>query len=114
MPGGMPQHGETRDIKIVINGVEYDAQLKNQGFDRNKFDGHAEVIQVRYSEGSALAKRLREIFYITWNYVEHIKNLPENINRKFTIRIPEDNQEFLALTATSLPNLFWRNVLQRI
>ena len=106
MPGGMPQHGETRDIKIVINGVEYDAQLKNQGFDRNKFDGHAEVIQVRYSEGSALAKRLREIFYITWNYVEHIKNLPENINRKFTIRIPEDNQEFLALTATSLPNLF--------
>ena len=114
MPGGMPQHGETRDIKIVINGVEYDAQLKNQGFDRNKFDGHAEVIQVRYSEGSALAKRLREIFYITWNYVEHIKNLPENINRKFTIRIPEDNQEFLALTATSLPNLFGRNVLQRI
>ena len=74
MPGGMPQHGETRDIKIVINGVEYDAQLKNQGFDRNKFDGHAEVIQVRYSEGSALAKRLREIFYITWNYVEHINN----------------------------------------
>ena len=64
------------------------------------------MIQVRYSEGSALAKRLREIFYITWNYVEHIKNLPENINRKFTIRIPEDNQEFLALTATSLPNLF--------
>ena len=103
MPGGMPQHGETRDIKIVINGVEYDAQLKNQCFDRNKFDGHAEVIQVRYSEGSALAKRLREIFYSTWNYVEHIKNLPENINRKFTIRIPEDNQEFLALTATSLP-----------
>lgn len=37
--GGMPQHGETRNIKIVINGVGYDAQLKNQGFDRNKYDG---------------------------------------------------------------------------
>lgn len=33
----MPQHGETRNIKIVINGVGYDAQLKNQGFDRNKY-----------------------------------------------------------------------------
>ena len=104
--GGMPQHGETRNIKIVIDGVGYDAQLKNQGFDRNKYDGHAEVIQIRYSESSNLAKRLREVFSSTWNYVESIKNLPENINRKFTIRIPEDQQEFLALSTTNLPNVF--------
>ena len=106
MPGGMPRHGETRNVKVVIDGVDYDAQLKNQGFDRNKYDGHADVIQIRYSEGSALVKRLREIFYSTWNYVESIKNLPENINRKFTIRIPEEHQEFLALSTTDLPNIF--------
>ena len=103
---GMPQHGETRNVKVVIDGVGYDAQLKNQGFDRSKYDGHADVIQIRYSEGSALAKRLREVFFSTWNYVESIKNLPENINRKFTIRIPEEHQEFLALSATDLPNVF--------
>ena len=106
MPGGMPRHGETRNVKMVIDGVGYDAQLKNQGFDRNKYDGHADVIQIRYSEGSALVKRLREIFCSTWNYVESIKNLPENINRKFTIRIPEEHQEFLALSTTDLPNIF--------
>ena len=106
MPGGMPRHGETRNVKVVIDGVGYDAQLKNQGFDRNKYDGHADVIQIRYSEGSALVKRLREIFCSTWNYVESIKNLPENINRKFTIRIPEEHQEFLALNTTDLPNIF--------
>lgn len=106
MPGGMPQHGETRRIKILIDGMEYDAQLKNQGFDRNKYDGHADVLQVRYSEGSALVKRLRQVFRATWNYVEQIKNMPENINRKFTIRIPEERQEFLALSATNLPNVF--------
>ena len=44
MPSGMPEYEETRNIKIVINGVGDDAQLKNQGFDRNKYDGHAEVI----------------------------------------------------------------------
>ena len=82
----MPKHGETRNIKIVIDGVGYDAQLKNQGFDRNKYDGHADVIQIRYSEGSDIVKRLRKVFASTWNYVESIKNLPENINRKFTIR----------------------------
>ena len=106
MPGGMPQYGETRNIKVVIDGVGHDAQLKNQGFDRNKYDGHADVIQIRYSEGSELVKRLREVFCSTWNYVESIKNLPENINRKFTIRIPEEHQEFLALSTTDLPNVF--------
>ena len=105
MPDGMPRHGETRNVKVVIDGVGYDAQLKNQGFDRSKYDGHADVIQIRYSEGSALVKRLREVFCSTWNYVESIKNLPENINRKFTIRIPEKHQEFLALSTTDLPNV---------
>jgi len=50
--GGMPQHGEARNIKIVINGVGYDAQLKNQGFDRNKYDGHAEVIRPNFMDYS--------------------------------------------------------------
>lgn len=63
MPGRIPHHGETRSVKVVIDGVGYDAQLKNQGFDRNKYDGHADVIQIRYSEGSALTKRLREVFF---------------------------------------------------
>ena len=106
MPGGMPVHGETRNIKILVDGVEYDAQLKNQGFDRDKYEGHADVIQIRYNEGSPIAKRLREIFCSTWNYVENIKNLPENVGRKFIIRIPEENQEYLALSTTSLPNIF--------
>ena len=38
--------------------------------------------------------------------MESIKNLPENIDRKFTIRIPEEHQEFLALSTTDLPNVF--------
>ena len=67
MPGGMHQDGETRNVKVMIDGVGYDAQLKNQGFDRSKYDGHADVIQIRYSEGPELVKRLRELFCSTWN-----------------------------------------------
>ena len=61
---------------------------------------------MRYSESSAIAKTLRRIFFSTWNYVSKIKNLPENINRKFTIQIPQEHQEFLVLSATDLPNVF--------
>lgn len=106
MPGGMPQHGETRNIKVMIEGEMYDAQLKNQGFDRNKYEGHPDVIQIRYNEGSELVKKLRKVFCSTWDYVENIKNLPDNIKRKFVIRIPEEHQEFLALSSTDLPNVF--------
>lgn len=106
MSGWMPKHGETRNVKVVIDGVGYDAQLKNQSFERTKYDGHADVIQIRYSEGSALVKRLREVFCSTWNYVKNIKNLLENINRKFIIRIPEEHQEFLGLSTTDLPDVF--------
>ncbi len=102
----MPRHGETWNIKVIIDGVEYDAQLKNQGFDRNKYDGHAEVVQIRYNEGSGIVKRLREVFSSTWNYVESIKNLPENINRKFTIRIPDNKTlpQIGHLLLISIPN----------
>lgn len=106
MPEGLPVHGETRNIKIVIDGIGYDAQLKNQGFNRDKFEGHADVIQIRYGENSLLAKRLREVFFSTWDLVESIKNIPANVKRKFIIRIPEIKQEFLALSSTELPNVF--------
>lgn len=106
MPEGMPAYGETRNIQIIIDGVRYDAQLKNQGFDKRKYEGHAAVIQIRYNESSPIAHHLREVFHSTWDYVESIKNLPGNINRKFTIHIPEEQQEFLALSTTNLPNVF--------
>ena len=105
-PGGMPNRGEVRAIKVLVDGVEYDAQLKNQPFDQDKYEGHADVVQVRYSENSSLSKKLREIYKVTWNYVEYIKNLPENRNRKFTIKVPEEQQEFLVLCATEFPNVF--------
>ena len=76
VPGGKPRQGETVPIKILIDGMEYDAQLKNQAFDRKKFEGHSDVIQVRYSPNSALAKKLREVFSDSWKYVECIKSLP--------------------------------------
>lgn len=106
LPGGMIKRGETREIKILLNGQEFDAQLKNQPFDKKKFVGHTDVIQIRYNEKSQLAEHLREVFISTWNYVEKIKALPENMNRKLTILVPQDSQEFLVINSTDLPNVF--------
>lgn len=106
LPNGIPVHGGTRKIKVILDGKEYDAQLKNQGFDQGKYDGHADVIQIRYGENSEIANRLRQIFHSSWKYVEAIKAKPENVNRKFTIKIPQNQQEFLAISCTDIPNVF--------
>ncbi len=106
MPGGIPIHGETRNITIIIDGVEYAAQLKNQGFDRVKYDGHADVIQVRYNDNSPIAQKLRDIFHSTWNYVETEKSLPENIGRHYTIKVPKERQEYLAISCSDVINVF--------
>lgn len=106
MPGGCPEHGETREISIVIDGQTFQAQLKNQGFDKNKFSGHAEVIQIRYGENSSIARYLRSVFHSTLEYTELIKSLPENQERKMVVRIPAEQQEYLALSATDIENVF--------
>jgi len=106
MPGGMPMQGETRHIKILIDNQVFDAQLKNQGFDRSVYENHADVIQIRYNENSQIAHYLQFVFASTWQYVEEIKSLPQNANRKFPIKVPEDRLEYLAISATDSENIF--------
>lgn len=106
MPGGKPKPGETRNIKVLIDGIEYGAQLKNQRFDRTKYIDHPDVIQIRYGEGSPISRRLRELFSESWSYVTQVKALPENCRRKLTISVPGDRQESLAFSSTDIPNVF--------
>ena len=61
------------------------------------------MIQVRYGENSPIAKKLRSEFRSTWEYVETSKALPENINRKVTIKVPTDIQEYLVFNASAVP-----------
>lgn len=102
MPGGFPNQGETRDIMTVIDGQSFPAQLKNQTFDRKKYADHSDVVQIRYGVNSPLATYLRSVFHATWEYVESIKNHPENRGRKMDINVPEDCQEYLVLSTTNL------------
>ena len=39
-------HGQTKDIKILIDGEFYDTKLKNQNFVQSNWAGHKVVIQI--------------------------------------------------------------------
>lgn len=91
-------HGQSCPIKLMLDGELYDAQLKNQGFNQDKFAGHTDVLQIRYSEQSLIAKQLRNRFKKTYSSVEAFRSNPENKGKHLTI--PEQNKEYLVLYAT--------------
>lgn len=49
---------------------------------------------------------MRAIFYSTWDYVVTEKSLPENIGRRYTIKVPKDRQEYLAISCSDIANVF--------
>ena len=91
-------HGQSCMIKLMLDGVLYDAQLKNQGFNQDKFVGHTDVLQIRYSEQSPLARKLRDKFKKTYLTVETFRANSENKGKHLVI--PNSEKEFLVLYAT--------------
>lgn len=106
IPGGFPKIGEKRNIKLRINDLEFDAQLKNQPFSRETFEGHPDVVQVRYGRNSPIARYLQNVFHHSLYYINSIRSLPENMGRKTTVRIPEDKKETISFSSTDCKDVF--------
>ena len=92
-------HGQSKDIKILIDGEFYDAKLKNQNFVQSKWAGHKDVIQIRYGRQSSLAIKLRTVFQKSYEYLFAQKQEIGKSKRQITL--PDDYQEYIRLYLTS-------------
>lgn len=92
-------HGQSKDIKILIDGEFYDAKLKNQNFEQQRWAGHRDVIQIRYSRQSLLAAKLRAVFCHSYEYLFAKKQEIGKSKRK--ISLPDDYHEYIRLYTTS-------------
>ena len=99
------QHGTETQIKILIDGVLYDAKLKNQAFDQNIWEGHCDILQIRYAPKSPISQKLRDIFWRTNQYIQEQIALRVPGDRRH-VRIPEEQQEYLYICATSMENVY--------
>jgi 5-methylcytosine-specific restriction protein A len=104
MAGFKTAIGEKRIIKIIIQGESYQANLTNIAFDRNNYPTHKDLLQIRYSEKSALSQKLRDIFITTYNYTYSEKLMQKN--KREHIIIPESIMEYFVLSTTSIPDTF--------
>ena len=99
------EHGENVNVKILIDGDFYDAQLKNIAFDQDTWEGHADIIQFRYTPQSPISKKLRQIFSSTNQYIQHKRANRQSGDKKH-IKIPEELQEFIYINTTAQSNVF--------
>ena len=87
--------GESKNIKLILGNKTYKAKLINQNFDREKYPTHKDLLQIRYTPQSDLAKTLREIFHVSY---DNLKISKSKLNiRKQPLRVPDESREYLGL-----------------
>jgi hypothetical protein len=85
--------GKTKRICLLLEGVEYHVLLSNIGFDENKYQGHKELLQLKWSAKNALSKKLQSIFRSSYQYLLEKKMLLQK--KRQQIAMPEGQQEYL-------------------
>ena len=96
--------GESKKIKLILEGGEYEVVLTNIYFDETKYPTHKELLQIRWTENSEIAKRLRAIFCSSYNYLFVAKQ--KLINKKQQLSVPEEQREYLAIYSTDFDDVF--------
>ena len=96
-------HGRFKQIKILIGDELFDAILVNQNFNQVRHPNHKDIIQIRYSEKSPLAKRLQTLFIQSYNYLLVERNKPENFHKQ--VVLSEKIHEDVRVYFTENPNV---------
>lgn len=91
-------HGTKRAIKIKLGDMYYEAMLVNQDFKQDVYGGHRDVLQVRYSPNSELAKALRLIFHNSYNYFDTQRQLVGKSKKQMIL--PDNLHEYIKLYFT--------------
>lgn len=97
--------GESKKIKLIIEGNEYRVMLINISFDEQKYPNHKELLQIRYSRNSTIAKLMKDIFNNSYDYLRVAKEMLDNKRKQLSVPIKQ--REYLAIYSTSLDDVFY-------
>lgn len=96
-------HGEGCDVRLVIEGKVFKTRMNNIDFDRKKYPNHPDLLQVRYSENSAIAKHLQAIFSKAYLWLTAER---KRVGQRRKIVLPEELTDVVVLWASPVPGTF--------
>lgn len=103
MMGDKLRHGDKRGVKIMIDGEVLDARMNNIGFDQSRYPGHPDLLQIRYSPGSPIARKLQQVFAEEYVY---LKTARENVAPRTQVQLPEEHNSQIVFYATTQADTF--------
>jgi len=98
------EKGENKKIKLIVEGVDYLVVVTNIAFDETKYPTHKELLQIRWTPNSEIAKKIRTIFYSSYDYLFVEKQ--KLTNKKQQLSVPEEMREYLAIYSTNFDDVF--------
>lgn len=98
------KRGESRKIKLLIEGEAYPALLVNIAFDKMKYPNHKDLLQIRYDRRSRTAKKLGSIFVSSLEYLANEKQKASSCGKQ--ISVPAGQREYLVLYTTIVEDTF--------
>ena len=93
------EHGQRKQIQILIDGTPYPAQIINVRFDKSKYPTHRDLLQIRYSAKSAIAQKLQELFAYSKEQITLQRQYRKNGKLP---NIDEAHQEHMAIYSTHI------------
>lgn len=96
--------GDSKKITLLLDGKEYIANLINILFDARRYPNHKELLQIRYSQNSLIAKRLQNVFNNSYGWLRHERSKLGNKHRQLTV--PEEKNEYIAIYSTQRDDVF--------
>jgi len=98
------KRGDTKKIKLLLQGEKFEVKFTNISFDERKYPNHKDLLQIRYTPNSDIAKKLRETFYCSYNYLQREKELLENKRKQLSV--PHGQREYIAIYSTQIEDTF--------
>ena len=98
------KRGEKWNIKIIMEGDEFDAVLSNMDIKQEQFQDHCDIVRIQYSKNGKLAEKLQGIFYQSYQYCSKERKLKKD--QKGITTIPEEFTEYLVLYTTTIKDMF--------
>jgi len=98
--------GESKTINLILEGKTYKAKLINQLFNSEKYKNRSDIIQIRYSPTSEIAKEIRKIFIKSFEYLRLQKEITKEDGIRKNIILPDELNESIAIFITGYPDTY--------
>ncbi|MDE6536729.1 MAG: hypothetical protein K2M13_01635 [Muribaculaceae bacterium] len=100
---GEIRRGDNLSVEILIGDETFSAKLYNINFDQKRYSGHPDLLQIRYTPTSPIAKRLQAIFRNEYDFLLNERTV---VGPRKQIHLPKEYNSHVIFYVTNVKGAF--------